>query len=88
MADRDSVERELREILVARMSDKPDPVSIPADVPIFRSGLGLDSLSGLELLSSIEKRFGVYIDDDNFDVFDSLEKLIDFVAERSEGKEQ
>ena len=88
MADRDAIEKELRSIIVDRMPDKPDPASIPTDVPIFRAGLGLDSLSGLGLLSAIESRFGVYIDDDNFDVFDSLQKLIDFVAERSEGKEQ
>ena len=87
MADREWVEKELRSIIAAGMPDKPDPASIAANVPIFREGLGLDSLSGLRLLTAIEERFSVYIDDDDFDVFDSLQKLIDFVAERAEGKE-
>jgi len=67
------------------MPGAPDPRSLRADVPIFRAGLGLDSLSGLALLAAIEKHFHVYIDDDNFDVFDSLEKLVDFVTRQTQG---
>ena len=85
MKERDIIERELRSIIAARLPGKPDPASIAADVPIFQKGLGLDSMSGLELLQAIESRFNVYIDDDNFDVFDSLNNLVDFVAKNAEG---
>lgn len=85
MADRETVDRELREIIAGQMPDGPEPDSIPDDVPIFSRGLGLDSMSGLSLLTAIEDRFDVYIDDDDFDIFDSLHQLVDFVTERSAG---
>jgi len=84
--DRNTIEKKLRSIISARMPDKPDPSSIPADIPVFQNGLGLDSMSGIELVSEIEKHFQVYIDDDHFDIFDSLQKMIDFVAERVKRK--
>jgi acyl carrier protein len=83
--NRQEVEREIRRMISEIMPSHPDPESLPADVPIFRDGLGLDSLSGLNLLVAVEKRFSVYIDDDNFDVLDSLNSLIDFVVTRGEG---
>jgi acyl carrier protein len=86
--NRETVEKQLREIIAGRMPDQPDPASLPTDVPIFQKGLGLDSMSGLELITEIEKRFDVYIDDDDFDIFDSLEQLIEFVAHRAGGTDQ
>lgn len=85
MLDRETVEKELRSIIAARIPGKPDPASIASDVPIFQKGLGLDSMSGIDLVAAIEKRFNVYIDDDDFDIFDSLERMIDFVAEKAGG---
>ena len=83
MSDRAAIEQELRRIIARRMSDQPDPQTIPSDVPIFRKGLGLDSMSGIEMVAEIEEHFGVYIDDDDFDIFDSLDKMIDFVTDRT-----
>ena len=65
------------------MPNHPDPAGIPDDIPIFQKGLGLDSMSGLSLLTAIEERFNVYIDDDDFDIFDSLKLLVDFVVKNS-----
>lgn len=86
--NREIVERQLREIIAERMPDRPDPASLPTDIPIFQKGLGLDSMSGLKLITEIEKRFDVYIDDDDFDIFDSLDQLIEFVAKRAAGTDQ
>ena len=86
--NRESIEKQLREIIADRIPDRPDPASLPADIPIFQKGLGLDSMSGLELITEIEKRFDVYIDDDDFDIFDSLRQLIEFVAERARGSDR
>jgi acyl carrier protein len=83
MSDRATIEKELRSIIARRMPDRPDPASIASDVPIFRKGLGLDSMSGIELVAEIEEHFGVYIDDDDFDIFDSLDRMIDFVTDRT-----
>ncbi len=86
--NRETVEKQLREIIAGRMPDRPDPASLPTDVPIFQKGLGLDSMSGIELITEIEKRFDVYIDDDDFNIFDSLGALIEFVAKRAAGPDQ
>ncbi len=88
MADREHIEKQLRRIIADRIPDRPDPASLAADVPIFRKGLGLDSMSGLELITEIEKRFDVYIDDDDFDIFDSLRQLVEFVAEHTGESDQ
>lgn len=88
LTDRKKVETEIRKIIAGQMSDHPDPEGIPDDIPIFQKGLGLDSMSGLSLLTAIEERFKVYIDDDDFDIFDSLKLLVDFVAEKSTETDQ
>jgi acyl carrier protein len=85
MLDRKLVEDLLRKMVASRMPSKPDPASIAANVPIFQKGLGLDSMSGIEFVTEIEERFNIYIGDDDFDIFDSLQNLIEFVLERSPG---
>ena len=84
MPDRTTVETELRKIIAAELPDKPDPASLPDDVPVFQKGLGLDSMSGLTLLTAIEERFDVYIGDDDFDIFDSLNQLVDFICKKGD----
>jgi acyl carrier protein len=83
MASREEVELELRRMIASRLPSRPDPATLAADVPIFQKGLGLDSMSGIELLTEIESRFDLYIDDDDFDIFDNLGSMIDFVWKKS-----
>jgi acyl carrier protein len=52
---------------------------IRTDVPIFRGGLGLDSMSAVELLEQIESTFDIYVDDDDFEIFDSIDRLVAYV---------
>lgn len=85
MPDRTYVEQNLRKMIAGRMPSRPDPATIAADVPIFQKGLGLDSMSGIAFVTEIEERFNIYIDDDDFDIFDSLQKLIEFVLKRAPG---
>lgn len=84
---REIVEKELREVLASRMPGGVDPAALRMDVPIFRGGFGLDSISGLELVVEIERRFEIRIEDDDLDVFDSLDRLVDFVAARASGRQ-
>ena len=79
MSSREAIETDIRAIVSRAMDDEIAPEDLPLDVPVFSGGLGMDSMSGIELLSAIEERFGIYIDDDNFEIFDSLRQMIDFV---------
>ncbi|MFL6137252.1 MAG: acyl carrier protein [Frankiaceae bacterium] len=58
----------------------------PADVPVsdLRNALGIDSLSGLELLIWVENEFDIQIDDEDLTValVDSLETLAQYVDAR------
>jgi len=53
------------------------------DTPLFREGLGLDSLDALELVVAIEKIFNVIIEDENVGkrAFASIKALADFIQE-------
>jgi len=53
------------------------------DTPLFREGLGLDSLDALELVVAIEKNFNVIIEDENVGkkAFESISTLAQFIQE-------
>ena len=55
---------------------------LPASTPLFGSGLSLDSLTGLELLTGIEQEFGVNIaaDDLNLDSLESIATLVAYLS--------
>ena len=54
---------ELRRLLVERFQVANRPEMIKADEPIFSAGVGLSSMDGVELLTEIEKRFDVEINE-------------------------
>ncbi len=70
--------------LLARVLER-DPAEIgalPAGTPLFGSGLGLDSLTGLELLMAVKQEFGVDIaaDDLNLDSLQTIGTLVDYLS--------
>lgn len=56
---------------------------IDNDAPLFREGLGLDSIDALELVVAVEKHFGVIIEDEDVGkrAFASIHALARFVQE-------
>lgn len=56
------------------------------DVPLFREGLGLDSIDALELVVAIEKLFNVIIEDEDVGkrAFASINALARFIQEEVE----
>ena len=62
----------LEDITVERIGD---------DTPLFKEGLGLDSLDALELVVAIEKNFNVVIEDENVGkkAFESISTLAQFI---------
>lgn len=75
---------ELRQLL-ADVTGRPELRAVPADAPLFGSGVGLDSLAGTLLLREITRRYGVDVaaEDINLDALASLATLADFIEGRS-----
>jgi acyl carrier protein len=79
----DTVDATLRELL-AEVTGRPELRGIPADMPLFGAGVGLDSLSGTLLLRQVRRRFGVDVaaEDLNLDSLESVGTLTAFIVER------
>ena len=79
-----TVEAELKALIVeALMLEDVQPEAIETDAPLFREGLGLDSIDALELSMAIHKRFGVRIaadDERNKIIFRSVATLAAFIV--------
>ena len=56
---------------------------IENDAPLFREGLGLDSIDALELVVAIEKRFNIIIEDEDVgkEAFASINALAKFIQD-------
>ena len=83
--DRDTLRREVKDLLTAGLRLQIAPADIPDDTPIFGGTLGLDSIDALELVVLIEDRFQVSIPDEEVGrrAFGSVNALVDFIlAER------
>lgn len=76
---------EMRALIVeSLMLEDVTPSEIDVEAPLFREGLGLDSIDALELAMAIHQRFGVKIaadDERNRAIFFSVSSLCDYVSE-------
>ena len=62
-----NIELEIKEILIAVSGMKQfKPSDIETNTPLFKEGLGLDSIDVLELVVRLEKRYGLKIKNDEF----------------------
>jgi acyl carrier protein len=61
--------------------------ALPDDTPLFGSGLSLDSLTGLELLTAIQVEFGVDIaaEDLNLDSLRTIGTLVAYLSQAKAG---
>jgi acyl carrier protein len=76
--------QEIKHILVEDMQLNVIPEAIPDNYSLLESGLALDSILIAELITRIEDRFGLQLDDDalNAELFNNLSLLAGFVAQR------
>jgi acyl carrier protein len=73
----------IKEIVVKELDLRGKTAAdIDDDLPLFRGGLGLDSLDALQLATALEERFGVIVPDDKESkkVFLSVATLAAFVS--------
>jgi acyl carrier protein len=80
MSDSQSAgERELAELIVTALNlEGVAPGDIDPQAPLFKTGLGLDSIDALELALEISKRYGFQLrsdDENNVRIFSSLRSL-------------
>ena len=78
MASVTPMEAEVAQLIVETLNLDIDAVEIDPVAPLFREGLGLDSIDALELALAISQRYGFQLrsdDDDNGRIFSSLRAL-------------
>ena len=75
---------ELKTLLITELNlEDISPDDIDASAPLFRDGLGLDSIDALELAVVIDRKYGIKIkssDERNKEIFSSLTALADFIT--------
>jgi len=74
----DSQERELAELIVAALNLEVAAADIDPEAPLYREGLGLDSIDILEIALAVSKAYGVKLradDEHNLKIFGSLRSL-------------
>ncbi len=80
----DDLELDVKRLIVeALMLDTVRAEDIDSEAPLFRTGLGLDSIDALELAMAVERRYGVKLradDENNRAVFASVRALAAHVA--------
>jgi acyl carrier protein len=77
--------RELAELIVASLNLEIAADAIDPQAPLYKDGLGLDSIDILEVALVVSKRYGFKLredDQDNVRIFRSLANLAAHVAER------
>lgn len=64
------------------------PDQIEDDAPLFRTGLGLDSIDALELVVMLEKHYGIVIKDieEGRPAFRSVRTLAEFIESKQATK--
>ena len=72
-------ERDLAELIISALNlEGVQPADIDPEAPLFKTGLGLDSIDALELALEISKRYGFQLrsdDENNVRIFSSLRSL-------------
>lgn len=79
-----AIEDRIRSAIVAGLKLKLDPGSIAIDLPLIERGLGLDSVSILQLVGLIEDEFSIVIDDTDItrELFRDVRSLADYVRHK------
>ena len=88
-ATQSPAERELAELIVNALNlEGVAPADIDPQAPLFKTGLGLDSIDALELALEISKRYGLQLrsdDENNVRIFSSLRALAEHIAQQRAG---
>lgn len=85
MSDLSQLETEVAELIVDTLGlEDVAAEDIDPAAPLFREGLGLDSIDALELAMEVSRRYGFQLrsdDSDNARIFSSLRALSEHIEE-------
>jgi acyl carrier protein len=85
MSDQTTFEHEVAQLIVEALNlEDVDPARIEPEAPLFREGLGLDSIDALELALAISGKYGFKLrsdDENNAKIFSSLRALSQYVEQ-------
>ncbi|MEE9342398.1 MAG: phosphopantetheine-binding protein [Gammaproteobacteria bacterium] len=80
-----SVIEELKLLLINELNlEDISPQDIDPAAPLFKDGLGLDSIDALELAVVLDKKYGIKIkadDEQNTNIFATLESLASYTSD-------
>ena len=83
MSEQSVLEKEVARLIVEALNlEEVKPDQIAPEAPLFRQGLGLDSIDALELALAISNKYGFQLrsdDENNKEVFSSLRALASHV---------
>ena len=77
-------EQELADLIVAALNLEIQAGDIDPEAPLYREGLGLDSIDILEIALAVSKKYGFQLrsdDSDNVKTFSSLRNLNEHVQQ-------
>ena len=77
-------ERELAELIITALNLEIQADEIEPAAPLYRDGLGLDSIDILEIALAVSKKYGFQLrsdDSDNLKTFSSLRNLNEHVQQ-------
>jgi acyl carrier protein len=77
-------ERELADLIVTALNLEIQAGDIEPEAPLYREGLGLDSIDILEIALAVSKKYGFQLrsdDSDNVKTFSSLRNLNEHVQQ-------
>ena len=84
----DNLKHQIKELIISSLElDGINPGDIVDSEPLFREGLGLDSIDALELGVAIKKKFGVKLSAENADNkkhFASVDALAAYIGSAGE----
>jgi acyl carrier protein len=71
----------VRDVLISSLELQQTPADLQPDTPLFGALPELDSLGVLALVTDLEERFDITVDDEEFgaDLFETVGTLTDFV---------
>ena len=85
MSTQSLLESEVAQLIVESLNlEEVEAAGIDPEAPLFREGLGLDSIDALELALAVSQRFGIHLkadDQDNRRIFASLKALAQYVEQ-------
>ena len=84
--DRQKLVLQIKELIISALNlEDLTPADIDEAAPLFKEGLGLDSIDALELGMEIKKKFGVTFSEceDNSAIFFSVNTIADYIEKNS-----